>query len=303
MAVSRIDTNTQVFVNNTDFYGTQNVTQQIADFACTLFRTIVFPIGLLNYFVAHNVLQAQDLNVAPERLNQARETLPGERITLQTPDGIQLDGMVNRRPGSNKWIVFCNPNCALYEGVAERYERIANIAGANYVVFNYRGTGASEGSTSCPRDLYVDGETALRYALDQPGSSPEHTMMYGWSLGGAVAAETAANHPGVHLCSDRSFESLSHFVATRIASFAATLLHLIGWEMNALDALRRISGETMIIAAQNDEVIGLDVSLYEGAVREGIAVPRARVFNGFGHGGDHVDTARGFLRDNINAFL
>jgi alpha-beta hydrolase superfamily lysophospholipase len=57
-------------------------------------------------------------------------------------------------------------------------------------MFDYRGYGKSYGSIGKENDIYMDGEAAYQYILSR-GTKPENIIIWGQSLGGAVAIHTA----------------------------------------------------------------------------------------------------------------
>lgn len=61
-------------------------------------------------------------------------------------------------------------------------------------MIDYRGYGKSEGEIMKEIDIYMDGESAYNYVV-QRGTKPENIVIWGQSLGGAIAINTAQNKP------------------------------------------------------------------------------------------------------------
>ncbi|MBD3245857.1 MAG: alpha/beta fold hydrolase [Candidatus Omnitrophica bacterium] len=80
--------------------------------------------------------------------------------------------------------------------IGHRIEKIAFLhsAGANVYLIDYRGYGKSEGSPS-EEGLYRDAFAAYRYLRETKHIPPERIILYGESLGGAVAVHTAVHRP------------------------------------------------------------------------------------------------------------
>ena len=78
------------------------------------------------------------------------------------------------------------------------------------MAFNFRGVGNSEGAVTAAADLVADVAACVE-ALLQRGVQPQHLLLHGFSLGGAVAGLLLASQPQRGICyvSDRSFRSLS----------------------------------------------------------------------------------------------
>lgn len=302
MAVSQIQSHLPIFQDQTDFYGVNTTTQKLYDYSVAFFKTIVFPIGILNLVAASFVLIAQNPFFSYFAGERAFEDLRAQmasdftRRTLITADGVHLDAMEMQVANADKWIIFCNPNGATYEEVHHHYSELTADTNANLLFFNYRGTGESRSFATCPRDLYVDGETALQYALSH--TAPGNVLMYGWSLGGSVAAEVASNHPGVHLLSDRSFARLTGLVSTIINGLAGTVLSWLGWEMNPVDALPKITGEKVLITASYDTVIppSQSIATHATTLCQTLTLDT-------GHMSFYSSTSLETVQDAINSFL
>jgi fermentation-respiration switch protein FrsA (DUF1100 family) len=68
--------------------------------------------------------------------------------------------------------------------------------GCNVLVIDYRGFGRSFGTmTPTEASLYEDAEAAWKYLTVTRGFEPDRVLLYGHSLGGAVAIELATRHP------------------------------------------------------------------------------------------------------------
>lgn len=234
----------------------------------------------------------QLLNQSCNRESQAifRKVILGHpnnaSVTMTTPDGVKLDGVhicQNDHPDA-KTIVFCNPNAASYEDFyplmrdQELREGYRDSSGQlyNYLFFNYRGVGTSEGSPD-PEGLLIDGYTAVHTVEQQLGVPRNNIIVHGWSLGGAVGAYAAAQHQGssvdgsdsVNVCNDRSFSSLlkeieelgQKIVCWLLAKIAAIFTHLVGWNWDALAWWRQINGYKWVVVHPSDQIIPRQASL------------------------------------------
>jgi len=62
-------------------------------------------------------------------------------------------------------------------------------------IIDYRGYGRSLGDFPTESTVYEDVETAWNYLVQDRGIPPEKIIIYGHSLGGAIAIELASRHP------------------------------------------------------------------------------------------------------------
>jgi pimeloyl-ACP methyl ester carboxylesterase len=74
---------------------------------------------------------------------------------------------------------------------AQRYRKL----GLSVLLVSYRGYGKSDGTFPAEASLYDDAEAAFNYLIAQKNASAESIVIYGHSLGGAVAIHLALNHP------------------------------------------------------------------------------------------------------------
>lgn len=85
--------------------------------------------------------------------------------------------------------------------------------GFSVLLIDYRGYGRSEGGFPNESQVYEDAETAYNYLIKQRQLSPSQILLYGHSLGGAVAIELAIKHPeAVGLIVQSSFTSMADMV-------------------------------------------------------------------------------------------
>ena len=85
--------------------------------------------------------------------------------------------------------------------------------GFSVLVIDYRGYGKSEGSSPSESTVYTDAQTAWDYLI-QKGFKPNQIMIYGHSLGGAIAIDLALKHPeAMGAIVDASFTSMSEMAS------------------------------------------------------------------------------------------
>jgi len=117
----------------------------------------------------------------------AAQGLKYEAIKFASGDGTELTGMFFAPAGAPKaTVVHFHGNG---QNMTAHYPYSAWLAaeGYNVFIFDYRGYGASGGKASLD-GVVQDGIAALRHALKLPGADPSRIVVFGQSLGGAVAA-------------------------------------------------------------------------------------------------------------------
>lgn len=88
--------------------------------------------------------------------------------------------------------------------------------GFSVLMIDYRGYGRSEGGFPSESQVYQDAATAWDYLVYQRQIPPSQILIYGHSLGGAVAIDLAVKHPNAGgLIVESSFTSIQKVVAYR----------------------------------------------------------------------------------------
>lgn len=115
-----------------------------------------------------------------------------EAITFESKDGTPLTGLFFPSTSQAKGtIVHFHGNG---QNMTAHYLYIAWAArhGYNVFTFDYRGYGASGGKTGSISSAVKDSVAALEAALELPGVDPDKIILFGQSLGSAMALAAAA---------------------------------------------------------------------------------------------------------------
>lgn len=109
-----------------------------------------------------------------------------EAVKFDSSDGTPLTGLYFPPAGPQKAVVVHFHGNG--QNMTAHYQYSAWLAAEGYgvLVFDYRGYGASGGKPSLAGAVR-DGEAALREALKLPGAEPDKVVVFGQSLGAAIA--------------------------------------------------------------------------------------------------------------------
>jgi fermentation-respiration switch protein FrsA (DUF1100 family) len=224
--------------------------------------------------------------------------LPVQRVEITTEDAVQLIAWVIPAVSpSSLWLLVCHGNA----GNLSEFDRPAHYAGLrqlglNLLAFDYRGYGES-GGTPSEAGLYRDADAAYRYLTKERGVSPGQIIVFGHSLGSAVAVDLASRVPSAGLIVEGAFTSATErgqelypYIPVRWIAKS---------RFSSVDNISRVTVPKLFLHAQGDEVIPLAHGrrLYEAA-----SVPKTFVELRGGHGDAFdVDSARYF--GSIASFL
>jgi len=167
---------------------------------------------------------------------------------------LSADPRVSAQMGS-RTIVYFHGNGGSIGANAEHACRLRNL-GLNVLVFDYRGYGQSSDISPTEESVFSDADAAWNYLVKERNVDPHKIIIYGHSLGGAVAIEMAKRHPdAAALITESTFTSI-RAMADLNRNFRFFPLSLIlNQKMESLDKIKSIRMPTFIIHGTADEVV------------------------------------------------
>jgi len=108
---------------------------------------------------------------------------------LNTKDGIKISVFYFPKKDSKKTILFFHGNAGNASGRFGDAVNLNNL-GLNVLLVDYRGYGLSEGKPS-EKGVYIDARAALKFLLEKKNTKENQIVIYGRSLGSAVAVDLA----------------------------------------------------------------------------------------------------------------
>ncbi|HCI12722.1 MAG: lysophospholipase [Gallionellales bacterium GWA2_60_142] len=121
--------------------------------------------------------------------------LPYENVALTTSDGASLAAWFVPAEHPRGTLLYVHGNAG---NISHRLDsiRLFHDLGLSVLIFDYRGYGQSSGEPD-EDGTYRDAEAAWQHLTAQRCIAPQHIVLFGESLGAAVAAHLAARHrPG-----------------------------------------------------------------------------------------------------------
>jgi fermentation-respiration switch protein FrsA (DUF1100 family) len=182
--------------------------------------------------------------------------LPVQRVEIITEDSVKLVAWaIPAEPATPWWLLICHGNA----GNLSEFDRPVHYAGLrqvglNLLAFDYRGYGESEGMLS-EAGLYRDADAAYRYLTQDRGVPPGRIIIFGHSLGSAVAVDLASRVPAAGLIVEGALTSvvdrgqeLYPYIPVRWLAVS---------RFSSLEKIGRVTAPKLFLHATHDEVIPL----------------------------------------------
>lgn len=172
-----------------------------------------------------------------------------EELWFETDDGEMLYGWYCRAKNPIASALYCHGNTGNLSNTAHVMPHLLD-AGINVLLFDYRGFGRSSGWPSLS-GIIDDGVTAARlHEKIRPKHLP--SIIYGYSLGGGIAAQVVRRHPFDGLILQSTFTNLPDIAR---AAFPRVPLHLVSGRLfDTIEVVRNIDMPVLIIHGTTDEV-------------------------------------------------
>jgi len=173
-------------------------------------RLLIFLTVLLLALVLVPVLFEKRLVYVPFRTLEVTPKELGlrfEEARLVTEDGVTLHGWFLPVDGSRFTVLVCHGNAG---NISHRLDRALLMQAklrTDVFLFDYRGYGLSEG-TPDEQGTYRDARAAHRYLSTARGVMPGNLIIFGESLGAAVALQLALEVPARALVLEAPFTSI-----------------------------------------------------------------------------------------------
>ncbi len=207
---------------------------------------------------------------AGSRLAETRPPFPYEQVELPHYDGTQQFAWMMQQPGSETgtWVLFLHGNAATVASRVNiaRYAGLRKL-GVNVLAPEYRGFAGLDGVPT-ESSLGDDARSAYRYLTARRGIAPARIVVYGWSLGSAVAVDLASKVDEAAVVLEGAPASLVDIGHERYPFFPIRLLM-----RNPFDSIKKVNSihsPILFLHSPDDTVIPIAEGrkLYEAARTE-----------------------------------
>jgi len=189
--------------------------------------------------------------------------LQAEDCYFTSSDGVRLHGWFFAKENAIATLIWCHGNAG---NISDRLYDLALLCKLpiNVFIFDYRGYGRSEGSPN-EKGIYLDAETAYDYMISRNDVDKNKIIIFGRSLGGAVAVDLATKRSGVGLILEATFTSAKDMAKS---SFGFLPVHYImKTKLNSIAKIRGIEIPVLVAHGTSDRTVPFKLGrqLFEAA--------------------------------------
>jgi fermentation-respiration switch protein FrsA (DUF1100 family) len=174
-----------------------------------------------------------------------------DSVSITTSDGVTIHGWFVPAKQERGTLLFLHGNAG---NISHRLDslNIFHDLGLSTFIIDYRGYGHSQGSIS-EQGTYLDAAAAWFYLIETRKISARQIIVFGRSLGAAIAAYITARQRPAGLILESAFTSVPDMAARLYPVFPVRLLSR--FQYNTKKSLGSVSSPVLIIHSPDDEII------------------------------------------------
>ncbi|HLO88929.1 MAG TPA: alpha/beta fold hydrolase [Nostocaceae cyanobacterium] len=262
--------------------------KKLATYGLTVITLTYFSTCLLLYFKQKDIIfrpkkEFLTLPSSPEFQLPYTE----EKISISNPNNEYIHAWWVPAPSPQEKItkiipnepvkILKSPKVILYlcgaGGNKGYYNHVARLQafrqlGFSTLVIDYRGFGGSKGNVPSEEQLYTDSEIAWNYLVKNRRIPPKQIVIYGESLGGAVALNLAIKHPEAKaIIMQSSFTSMAETIKNRDLYWLFPIDLILTQKFNSISKIRDLKIPVLLIHGTADPIVSSYMSqkLYDTA--------------------------------------
>ncbi len=191
-------------------------------------------------------LPSRKISATPEQIG-----LNFDEVSFTTSDGVRLHGWFLPADNAQNTLLFFHGNAG---NISHRLDSLLLFHALNLevLIFDYRGYGQSAGKPT-EQGTYLDAEAAWRYLTSNRGIAATDILLFGRSLGGAIAAHLASRHQAMGLALESTFTSVPDMAAELYPLLPTRWLARFRYNTKA--ALNAVAYPVFIAHSPDDEII------------------------------------------------
>jgi len=219
-----------------------------------------------------------------------------EEIILKSSDEVNISGWFVPAGKSKEAVLLLHGNGGNISTRLTLIEYFRRQMSLPVFIIDYRGYGKSEGRPT-EEGTYLDAMAAWEYLTNTKKIDPGNIIIYGRSLGGAIAAKLAGETGGKLLILDSTFTSIKDIAAELYPYLPVR--NFFKFSYPTIDYLKKVSCPVLIIHSTGDDYIPFShaVKLYNAANK-----PRHFLKIGGFHNNSYIKSKQIFI-EGIKSFI
>lgn len=178
-----------------------------------------------------------------------------KQVTLKLAKDNTVSGWYLPHPAADKTILFFHGNGG---NISHRGDSliIFHKLKLNTFIIDYPGYGDSEGKPS-EDGLYESANAAWQYLIAEEKTNPKNIIIFGRSLGGAVAVDLASRVKAGGLILESVFSSV-HDISGKIFPVISNFIYL-RYSFDSLSRIKKVTYPVLMIHSPDDEIIPFEL--------------------------------------------
>lgn len=183
-------------------------------------------------------------DLRPERLG-----LVAKDVYLDTADGVRIHAFWLPASGATRALLFLHGNAG---NASHRLPNAADLAALDIAVLllDYRGYGLSAGKPS-ETGVYRDARAALSHLTGELGFAEDRVVVFGRSLGGAVAVDLVQDRAVAGVVLESTFTSLAGMARSILLPAAP----FVRGRFDSVTKIRRLRAPVLFFHGDRDEIV------------------------------------------------
>jgi uncharacterized protein len=182
----------------------------------------------------------------------------GSAVVLRTEDGLDLTAWYAPATGpATGTTMLVLPGNAGSRVARVPLARAVAATGTAVLLLDYRGYGGNPGSPT-EEGLAADARAAYRHLVLERGVDPERLVLFGESLGAAVATRLALEQPVRGMVLRSPFTSLADMAAVHYPFLPAQ--RLLRDRFPVREPIAAVAAPVVVVAGPNDEIVPFEQS-------------------------------------------
>src|SRR3989338_1230824 len=220
-----------------------------------VFLSILIGLGLIFAYVKYLEYKGIYYHVKEILIYPSSAGMSFKDIYITTEDNVRINGWFISNPKAKYTLLFFHGNAG---NIGDRIDKLQLLykAGLNIFIIGYRGFGKSQGRPSEP-GFYRDAFAAYDYLLNTIGIDPDQIILYGESLGSAIAVNLAFHRKVKALILEGAF-SCGRDMAVKIYPFLPRFIFSNSFD--SLTKIKEINAPKLFIHSRDDEIVPFNLA-------------------------------------------